>query len=125
MYKADLHHTVYSSNIANTHTHTHAAKNSDKEFLYEKNCRFHRHFRIQLPIDLLRFKIGMGRDKDLEDIKALELVKDAVIKEDGQVVSVEVENEEDFEKVMDRVVNIFRRIDDKSEVSYKFGLNRE
>ena len=27
--------------------------------------------------------------------------------------------------VMDRVVNIFRRIDDKSEVSYKFGLNRE
>lgn len=60
-----------------------------------------------------------------EDIKALELVKDAVIKEDGQVVSVEVENEEDFEKVMDRVVNIFRRIDDKSEVSYKFGLNRE
>ena len=36
-----------------------------------------------------------------------------------------VENEEDFEPVMDRVVNIFRRIDDKSEVSYKFGLNRE
>lgn len=63
--------------------------------------------------------------KTEEDIKALELVKDAVIKEDGQVVTVEVENEEDFEKVMDRVVNIFRRIDDKSEVSYKFGLNRE
>lgn len=63
--------------------------------------------------------------KTEEDIKALALVKDAVIKEDGQVVSVEVENEEDFEKVMDRVVNIFRRIDDKSEVSYKFGLNRE
>lgn len=60
-----------------------------------------------------------------EDIKALELVKDAVIKEDGQVVTVEVENEDDFEPVMDRVVNIFRRIDDKSEVSYKFGLNRE
>lgn len=60
-----------------------------------------------------------------EDIKALELVKDAVIKDDGQVVTVEVENEEDFEPVMDRVINIFRRIDDKSEVSYKFGLNRE
>ena len=60
-----------------------------------------------------------------EDIKALELVKDVVIKEDGQVVTVEVENEEDFESVMDRVINIFRRIDDKSEVSYKFGLNRE
>ena len=63
--------------------------------------------------------------KTEEDIKALALVKDAVIKEDGQVVTVEVENQEDFEKVMDRVVNIFRRIDDKSEVSYKFGLNRE
>lgn len=60
-----------------------------------------------------------------EDIKALELVKDAVIKEDGQVVAVEVENEDDFGPVMDRVINIFRRIDDKSEVSYKFGLNRE
>ena len=60
-----------------------------------------------------------------EDIKALELVKNAVIKEDGQVVTVEVENEDDFEPVMDRVINIFRRIDDKSEVSYKFGLNRE
>lgn len=60
-----------------------------------------------------------------EDIKALELVKDAVIKEDGQVVTVEVENDDDFEPVMDRVINIFRRIDDKSEVSYKFGLNRE
>lgn len=60
-----------------------------------------------------------------EDIKALELVKDAVIKDDGQVVTVEVENEDDFEPVMDRVINIFRRIDDKSEVSYKFGLNRE
>ena len=60
-----------------------------------------------------------------EDIKALELVKDAVIKEDGQVVTVEVENEDDFEPVTDRVINIFRRIDDKSEVSYKFGLNRE
>lgn len=63
--------------------------------------------------------------KTEEDIRAIGLVKDVVIKEDGQVVTVEVENEEDFEPVMDGVVNIFRRIDDKSEVSYKFGLNRE
>ena len=35
----------------------------------------------------------------------------------------EVEKEEDFEEVMNRVVNVFRRIDDKSEVSYKFALN--
>ena len=63
--------------------------------------------------------------KTEEDIKAIDLVKDVVIKEDGQVVTVEVENEEDFEPVMDGVVNIFRRSDDKSEVSYKFGLNCE
>ena len=77
-----------------------------------------------IPFVLLHF-VKMQVAKTEEDIKALALVKDAVIKEDGQVVTVEVENEEDFEPVMDRVVNIFRRIDDKSEVSYKFGLNRE
>ena len=30
---------------------------------------------------------------------------------------------EKVEEVMNRVVNVFRRIDDKSEVSYKFALN--
>jgi len=59
-----------------------------------------------------------------EKIKAIDLVKDAAVKEDGQVVTVEVEKEEDFESVMSAVVNVFRRIDDKSEVSYKFGLNK-
>ena len=46
-------------------------------------------------------------------------VKSVEIKDDGQIVSIEVEKEE----VMNRVVNVFRRIDDKSEVSYKFALN--
>lgn len=49
-------------------------------------------------------------------------VKSVEIKDDGQIVSIEVEKE-DFEEVMNRVVNVFRRIDDKSEVSYKFALN--
>ena len=49
-------------------------------------------------------------------------VKSVEIKDDGQIVSIEVEKEEDFEEVMNRVVNVFRRIDDKSEVSYKFAL---
>lgn len=52
-----------------------------------------------------------------------ELVKSIAIKEDGQVLTVEVENEEDFAPVMNDIVNIFRKIDDKSEVSFKFGLN--
>lgn len=57
-------------------------------------------------------------------IKGIELVRDAAVKEDGQVITVEVEKEEDFAPVMNKIVNIFRKIDDKSEVSFKFGLNR-
>ena len=60
-----------------------------------------------------------------QEIKDIELVKSVKITEDGQVVSIEVEQEEDFSPVMDKVINVFRRIDDKSEVSYKFGLNRD
>ena len=71
-------------------------------------------------------KIAIGSDHVGYELKGKVIahLKEKGI-EDGQVVTVEVENEEDFEPVMDRVVNIFRRIDDKSEVSYKFGLNRE
>lgn len=42
------------------------------EDLFGLNCRFHRQFRIQTQVELLRYKLGMGRDKDLADIKALE-----------------------------------------------------
>ena len=58
-----------------------------------------------------------------ETILEVPRVKSVEIKDDGQIVSIEVEKEEDFEEVMNRVVNVFRRIDDKSEVSYKFALN--
>lgn len=51
------------------------------------------------------------------------LVKSVKIQEDGQIVSVEVEKEDDFAEVMNKIVNVFRKIDDKSEVSYKFALN--
>lgn len=60
-----------------------------------------------------------------KEIAAIELVKSVKITEDGQVVSIEVAAEEDFSPVMDKVVNVFRKIDDKSEVAYKFGLNRD
>jgi hypothetical protein len=53
------------------------------------------------------------------------LVKSVDIRDDGQIVSVEVEKEEDFTESLNYVVNVFRRIDDKSEVSYKFALNRQ
>ena len=51
------------------------------------------------------------------------VAKSVKIEEDGQVIRVEA-NEEDFPSVMNTVVNVFRQIDDKSEVSYKFGLNK-
>ncbi len=50
--------------------------------------------------------------------------KSVEIKDDGQIVSIEAD-EDDFPEVMNTVVNVFRRIDDKSEVSYKFALNRQ
>lgn len=46
------------------------------------------------------------------------------IKDDGQIVSIEAA-EDDFTEVMNTVVNVFRKIDDKSEVSYKFALNNK
>jgi hypothetical protein len=50
--------------------------------------------------------------------------KSVEIKDDGQIVSIEAD-EDDFPEVMNTVVNVFRKIDDKSEVSYKFALNRQ
>ena len=55
----------------------------------------------------------------LEESKA----KAAKVEDAGQIVTIEAD-EEDFVSVMNTVVNVFRKIDDKSEVSYKFGLNR-
>ena len=45
----------------------------------------------------------------------------AKIEDNGQLIKVEAA-EEDFPVVMNKVVNIFRRIDDKSELSYKFVM---
>lgn len=45
------------------------------------------------------------------------------IEEDGQVVTIEAD-EDHISEVMNIVVNVFRKIDDKSEVTYKFALNK-
>lgn len=50
-------------------------------------------------------------------------VVSAVIRDNGQIVSIDA-NEEDFPLVMNHVVNVFKKIDERSEVSYQFGLNR-
>lgn len=68
--------------------------------------------------------------KDSESISNTEkailedsLVKSVKIEDEGQIVTIETE-EENFPEVMNKVVNVFRKIDNNSEVSYKFGLNR-
>lgn len=74
-----------------------------------------------------------NKSKLLKSEEAIEDVKNTILKDtiaksvditdDGQIITVEVDNEEDFQAVMNIVVNVFRKIDDKSEVSYKFALN--
>ena len=59
---------------------------------------------------------------DAEKVEAATVAKSVEIKDDGQIVSIEAE-EDEFTEVMNTVVNVFRKIDDKSEVSYKFALN--
>ena len=73
-----------------------------------------------------------SKSKMLTDAEKVEAAKKAIldetvaksveIKDDGQIVSIEAE-EDEFTEVMNTVVNVFRKIDDKSEVSYKFALN--
>ena len=63
-----------------------------------------------------------SKSKMLTDAEKVEAAKSVEIKDDGQIVSIEAE-EDEFTEVMNTVVNVFRKIDDKSEVSYKFALN--
>ena len=79
---------------------------------------------------IVKFK---NNSKLLKSEEAIEDVKNTILKDtiaksvditdDGQIITVEVDNEQDFQSVMNIVVNVFRKIDDKSEVSYKFALN--
>ena len=65
-------------------------------------------------------KLEAAKKSIIEDAKA-----DSVeIMDEGQIITIEAD-EDNFPDVMNGVVNVFRRIDDKSEVSYKFGLNGE
>lgn len=65
------------------------------------------------------------RAKLVKEMKACDRVQDASISDDGLVITVEVEKEEDFTPAMDAIVNVFRRWDDTSEVEFKFDLNKE
>ena len=70
--------------------------------------------------------------KKLTTPEKIEAAKQAIINEakadsveimdDGQIVTIEAADK--FTEVMNVVVNVFRKIDDKSEVSYKFALNQ-
>ena len=75
-----------------------------------------------------------NKNKMLKDEESIAQVKNTIIEEtsetgveiaeEGQLVTIEANDEEDYQSIMNIVVNVFRKLDDKSEVSYKFGLNR-
>ncbi len=75
-----------------------------------------------------------NKNKMLKDEESVAQVKNTIldetlatgvdVEEQGQLVTIEANNEEDYQSIMNIVVNVFRKLDDKSEVSYKFGLNR-
>lgn len=95
------------------------------------SCVNQLHGGIESWLELIVLSIR-ARVKMLTDAEKVEAAKKAIldetvaksveIKDDGQIVSIEAE-EDEFTEVMNTVVNVFRKIDDKSEVSYKFALN--
>ncbi|MBS4900526.1 MAG: hypothetical protein KHZ87_07210 [Clostridiales bacterium] len=57
--------------------------------------------------------------KELSEIENVISVK---VSQEGQIFSIEAEPD-DFTAILDRAINIFRRHDAKSEVTYEFALN--
>lgn len=58
-------------------------------------------------------------ERELSDIEG---VKKAEVSQEGHVVGIEAD-EEDFPAVMNKVINIYRRFDDSSNVTYDFQMN--
>ncbi|MGI5990216.1 MAG: hypothetical protein ACOX78_08155 [Lachnospiraceae bacterium] len=65
------------------------------------------------------------REGLVKEMKAVDKVIDATMSDDGLVITIEAEKEEDYTPIMDTIVNVFRRWDDTSEVEFKFDLNKE
>lgn len=63
-------------------------------------------------------------DKLCEEINAIEGVKKAELSEGGHVVGIEAADE-DYPQIMNKVVNLYRKLDDSSVVSYDFQLNMQ
>ena len=58
-------------------------------------------------------------EKEISDIDG---VKKAEVSQEGHVVGIEAEDE-DFPAIMNKVVNLYRRFDDSSNVTYDFQMN--
>ncbi len=58
----------------------------------------------------------------IEDICRHDHVNEAQLIEKGTVVTIDAE-EDHYPEVMNHIVNVFRKIDAKSEVRYDFALN--
>lgn len=79
-------------------------------------------YRVTYKSKSKMLKDAVSIEKAENEIKDIPNVKAVKITEEGQVVSIEAD-EENFSLIMNKVVNVFKRIDDKSEVAYSFGLN--
>lgn len=69
---------------------------------------------------------GKSEKKSLEQLESeisdIEGVSKAEVSQKGHVVGIEADDE-DFPVIMNKVVNLFRRFDDSSNVTYDFQMN--
>ena len=63
-------------------------------------------------------------DKLKEEIEAISGVESAEVSDNGHIIGIEA-SEEDYPDVMNQIVNLYRRFDDSSIVSYDFQLNMQ
>ena len=67
---------------------------------------------------------GTALDQLRNEIGSMSGVEEAEIADGGHIVGIEAA-EEDFPAVLNKVVNIFRKFDESSIVTYDFQLNME
>lgn len=86
----------------------------------QKGYKMTRYYNVKMAGSLINEE---NIKKINEELAAIENVKKAEFMKEG-VLCVEAETE-DFTGVLNRAVNVFRRIDAKSEVKYDFALNED
>ena len=86
----------------------------------EKGYKMTRYYNVKMAGSLINEE---NVKKINQELGAIENAKKAEFMKEG-VLCVEAE-EVDFTGILNRAVNVFRRIDAKSEVKYDFALNED